>query len=322
MKSILKKLTIAIPTYNREEQLKNQLLRLSSQNLSRVVEILVIDNNSNYDVTKLILSLNCDKIRLIKNNLNVGMSTNLQTPFLHVNSGWLWLLSDDDIVLENSIDIIINEIQSSNEKVSWIKFNINPKQRFENIFTQNLEEFIDYYFSLDGPLKRGDLVFYSNNVFNIDILKKYITKSFECSYTYIGYLFPALHALNDSNGTTIFCDSNIVCYSPPSDGGYSYNKVGLGLSTVSHHNFNLSKNYKNKLNNLLLSIPYQWFILSFLKGGYFDKQAFNLINKNGYSIFLPFKDKIIIRLFKIYFSFFSSSFLNKLILKLFNIKNR
>lgn len=44
------KLTIGIPTYNREKQLENQLKNILKQDLSGLEEILIIDNNSDYDV--------------------------------------------------------------------------------------------------------------------------------------------------------------------------------------------------------------------------------------------------------------------------------
>ena len=63
----MKELSIGIPTYNRENRLKKQLQSLLNQDLSEIEEIIVVDNNSNYNIKKFIESLNSDKIKLIIN---------------------------------------------------------------------------------------------------------------------------------------------------------------------------------------------------------------------------------------------------------------
>jgi len=100
------KITIGIPTYNRENQLRNQLQCKIKQDLTFVEEIIIVDNHSNYDIVNSISELNCTKLRLITNPFNIKMATNMEMPFLYCKTEWLWLLSDDDEVLPDSINTI------------------------------------------------------------------------------------------------------------------------------------------------------------------------------------------------------------------------
>ncbi len=49
---ITENLTIVIPTYNRKERLILQLKSIIKQDLSGVSKILIIDNNSDYNISK------------------------------------------------------------------------------------------------------------------------------------------------------------------------------------------------------------------------------------------------------------------------------
>ena len=64
------KLSICIPTYNREEQLPNCLnsIYLASKNSRLKFEVCVSDNNSNYNIKKIINKFK--KKILIKTNIN------------------------------------------------------------------------------------------------------------------------------------------------------------------------------------------------------------------------------------------------------------
>ena len=142
-----KMITIGIPTYNRERQLRHQLKSIFEQDLTCVQEVLIIDNDSNYDINKLINEFDNEKIRLLRHPFNIKMATNMEMPFLFCKTKWLWLLSDDDEVLSNSIETIIQEISSCSPQTGMIKFSIDkPMSIQKNHEVITLEEFIDFYY--------------------------------------------------------------------------------------------------------------------------------------------------------------------------------
>ena len=70
-----KLLTIAIPTYNRPEKLKDQVSLLLKQ-VTDQVEILILDNCSSYNIYQLFSKEERQRIHIVTHKVNVGMPTN------------------------------------------------------------------------------------------------------------------------------------------------------------------------------------------------------------------------------------------------------
>ena len=292
----MKELSIGIPTYNRQKQLKKQLKSLLAQDLSEIEEIIVIDNNSNYDINKLIDSLNSNKIKLITNLINQGMSINVLNPFLYCKTKWLWLLSDDDLTLKNSVKNILESIRKSTYNTGLIQFSLFENQ--ESFYAKNLNQYIDYYFN-ESEIRKGEIVFLSTKVFNVEILKKYLAKGFEYSYTYIGFLIPIFIALNEQKISVFFNSNKIVDYLSPEGEGWNFDKVGKGLSTLSHLDIDLNKKYKKKMLEVFMPISYIE-MYKFYLSNRDVKNALNydIIYHNSYKFYLNIFQKSIYQIFK------------------------
>lgn len=305
----MKKLTIAIPTYNRSQELNNQLKALVKQNLSEVEEIIIIDNNSNYDILNLIKKFNNEKIKIIKNTINVTMSLNMVFPFLYCKTEWLWLISDDDEVTQNSIQNIIYEIKNSHDKTGLIKFSIENSNFIQKKYiAKNLKNLIDYYYN-DTPIRRGDLVFISTNVYNIKNIHSFLPYAYEFSYTYIGYLIPIFKALEKEEIFVQFSNLKIVKYMPPRKKPYSFGIVGKGLSTLSHIPLELNRKDRKKFLNITMSITHDKLILNYIQGKkIYDIRDLEIIYNNIYKYYITYKDKIIVKtfIFLMKFSFFET----------------
>jgi len=291
---MVQRLSVGIPTYNRREQLRNQLQSLFRQDLSKVFEIIIVDNHSDYDIQSVINEFDSTKIRLIINPFNIKMATNMMSPFLYCQTEWLWLLADDDETLENSIEHILTETENSEPGTGMIKFSIGRHGSIQKDKTvKNLDEYIDYYYN-ETIIRRGDLVFISTNVYNINRLRDYLGYGFEFSYTYIGFLIPVIIGLNDKKLSVTFSSKPIVKYIAPRE-GWSLGTVGKGLSTLSHLPLNLSKEYKKKFLDCTMSIEYIHLIRAYLNSDKINyHQDFRIIYNNIYRYYLPFKSKIIV----------------------------
>lgn len=308
----MRKISIGIPTFNREKQLENQINKILNQDLTNIEEIIVLDNNSDYDVESLISQFDCSKIRLEKNAFNIKMATNMQMPFLFCKTEWLWLLSDDDEVHPDSISIIVNEVNNCIDDIGMIKFSIDRLGSKQKEFdVSSLEEFIDYYYN-EKKIRRGELVFISTNVYNIHNLRKFLGTAFEYSYTYIGFLIPILFALNQHDLTVKFSSRPIVKYLPPREGNYSFATVGMGLSTLSHIPLNLSKNYWRKFLNITMSISHSTMIRWSLEHN--STKELKITYNNIYRYYIPLKEKVIVHIF---LSLMSNDLTKKLILDIY-----
>lgn len=130
-----KLLTIALPTYSRPDKLQKQI-RLLLPQLTREVEILVLDNDSPYDVNQLFTENENEKITIRKNKINVGMPSNYIRCLEYADGDWVWTLSDDDPVLPNAIQSILSVIQKMPDAIS-----ICMNTPFD-LESRNLEEFV------------------------------------------------------------------------------------------------------------------------------------------------------------------------------------
>lgn len=112
-------LSICIPTFNRYEYLISQLNTVASlvrKTSAFDLEIIVVDNCSDdvsyRNLNDFIQELSI-KCRVYKNSQNIGLSKNLIKCMEYASGDFVWILSDDDIVLVESLDFLIDSFLSS-----------------------------------------------------------------------------------------------------------------------------------------------------------------------------------------------------------------
>lgn len=103
------KLTIAIPTYNRANKLKECIKRVINYSKDKEVEIFVSDNASSDNTTEVVMDLqkNYPNIMYFRNDKNLGFDGNFLNCFERAKGEYLWLLSDDDILLPGAIETVL-----------------------------------------------------------------------------------------------------------------------------------------------------------------------------------------------------------------------
>lgn len=114
-------ISVAIPTYNRAGILEKLLQRLvlQTENLQEVIEICV-SNNGSQDNTAQIISDFVKKypnlIRARQNDTNLGFDENIVKVIEMSKGEFIWLLGDDDIIVDDGILKVINFIKSYADK--------------------------------------------------------------------------------------------------------------------------------------------------------------------------------------------------------------
>lgn len=112
------KLSICIPTYNREKFLKELLdsIIIQIDNRNKInIEICISDNNSIDGTEKLIkeyIKKNKVKIRYHKNPKNMGADFNYLKCVEIATGEYCWLIGSDDILIENSINKVLFQINN------------------------------------------------------------------------------------------------------------------------------------------------------------------------------------------------------------------
>jgi glycosyltransferase involved in cell wall biosynthesis len=102
----MEKVSIIIPTYNRKKLVRNAIKSALMQTYP-TTEIIVIDDNSGYDIYKVLEEFK-GKIRIIKNEKNIGPLKTLNKGIKESNGDYITILNDDDIFHPKKIERQIN----------------------------------------------------------------------------------------------------------------------------------------------------------------------------------------------------------------------
>lgn len=139
-----KLLTIGIPTYNRKDQILKQVNIfcnfIEKNSLAEVLELLVIDNNSDFDIYH-IFEKHLDRygnfLKISKNKNNIGMTKNIIKTILLSEGKYYYFIGDDDKVNLDSLIKGVNLLRDNQNLAEVIIFGLNKfigyKQLFQNI---------------------------------------------------------------------------------------------------------------------------------------------------------------------------------------------
>lgn len=127
MKRQHKLLTIAIPTYNRIDQIKAQVKLLIPQ-LTDEVCLLVIDNHSDIPTEEHFTKKELEYFSIVRNNANRGAIGNWIACFDNCDTSWLWSVSDDDQLVTNAVSKVLELIKQNQDSV-FINISTNKKDK-------------------------------------------------------------------------------------------------------------------------------------------------------------------------------------------------
>ncbi len=109
-------LTIAIPTYNRSSMLGHLLQNLKDQVTNEPSVELLISNNASTDDTKEVIEQLCRDglvARCIHNETNIGADGNFLQCFEQATGKYLWIFSDDDVIVPGGVKKILAQISEA-----------------------------------------------------------------------------------------------------------------------------------------------------------------------------------------------------------------
>jgi glycosyltransferase involved in cell wall biosynthesis len=112
------RLSVCISTYNRSHRLALSLARVVAEAATHgdAVEVLVVDNTSTDD-TQTVAEAFAQKfpIRYVRNPENVGMLGNLGVTATLARGDFVWIIGDDDLVVDRGIDRVMDAIRRQPE---------------------------------------------------------------------------------------------------------------------------------------------------------------------------------------------------------------
>lgn len=159
-------LTIAIPTFNRNEILCKNISKLLPQ-ITGDCRLVILDNASHIpvqDTLNGILNEYPDiDVRIIRNRVNLGMTANILKCFEECKDPWLWVLGDDDEVHEGAVETILNDInKNADSHFITYAWDEDTLRREKEVITSGLDSFLDTFETF------GAVLFLSTSVYNIN----------------------------------------------------------------------------------------------------------------------------------------------------------
>ena len=234
-------LTIVIPTYNREKQLQRLLKSIERQNAIEKYYIVILNNHSNYDVEGSVKNTFpndfINNIEIYNRPYNAGGDYNISSAFLFAKTDYLWIIGDDDEVLDGCFDVIGNDIIKYPE-IPYFKYHIENHSTYkEDVLISNIGQFKQL--SKKKYFSAGDIIFLSNNIYNLKKVGDYISSSLYYSYCSIPHSLPMLRCLIDET-PFLLSHQEIIRYYAPEGDHWNFIKIVTSLSTV------LDINYKGR----------------------------------------------------------------------------
>ncbi len=294
-------LTVLIPTYNRKERLKQTLDCLGKQ-YNNHFHLVILDNCSNYSVPDLLVTADQDlrtRTRVICRPYNVGSSANITMILLECQSKWAWLLGDDDYPLPEAVDIIYANMSPS---IGAMHFSVLNMQRYlhSDCTVSTLDQFIELYESWlhdKHPIinLQGDLIFMSNKVYNMDIVRPYVGMSIEYSYSKIGQLIPIFRMLEEKTGEFLISDVEIVKSLIAANDHWNIQKILYGMTSFTYIPFpGLDKRQRIRLNDVVM-FKYTYVLKNYILDGQSNWQYVDTLYHTIYKRILPVSSRIIFR---------------------------
>lgn len=203
-------LTIAIPTYNRPEQIQTQIRNILPQ-LNNEIILKVYDNSSELPVETLFTKDELSLFIIVRNRINIGGDLNIFKCFENCQTKWLWTLGDDDYIRVDAVETVLTYINKYSE-AQWINFNHTC-----NCELKNISAFLS---SINNHASYGDLFWISKCVYNISILSEYRYLQYKNISAMIGQVVPLIkYAIDQQNILYIRTNASVLNETTP--GGWS-----------------------------------------------------------------------------------------------------
>ncbi len=192
----MKKITFAIPTRNRRENLKKNLVRLAPL-LDEHCVLFIIDNGSNYPVAEAISEALPEtysfELIVVINKTNLGAVTNVLRCFELCNTEWIYLVGDSKLV-SNTIVLQLREDIKKHKQAAFINYYYADKQhsqRTNTVITKGIYEFIYNMGSF------GNLILIGNSLYNVKRLIANLPQAYMYGSSHAAHISLVITSIKD-----------------------------------------------------------------------------------------------------------------------------
>jgi len=279
-------LSICIPTYNREKYLKECIDSIVNQDWfnEKEIEIIISDNASTDNTEEVVQSFitKYKNIYYYKNKVNLWMVKNITMIVEYSKWKYSWILSDDDLLCNNILNIIINNLTKQLNKIyilNYSSFDTKTNKKIsknimklkKNINLKNEKSFSDFIIKNWNNVDTWILHFISNKIFLKEIfhwktIKHEILNS-KIKYEY-KYAFPfTMILINDLINTWCFIISNDIIKARIWNISWNYTNV-LSYKYYLYKYIYINSNYKKFkffIITIYVKVFFHYYIIFILK---------------------------------------------------------
>lgn len=128
-------ISVCLASYNGERYIERQIESILLQ-LSLCDELVISDDNSTDNTLSIVENIRDRRIKIIRNNINVGYTKNFERALMHSIGDYIFLSDQDDVWLPNKVEIVMQDLQDvefvvSNAKIVDANLNIIHQSHFD-----------------------------------------------------------------------------------------------------------------------------------------------------------------------------------------------
>jgi glycosyltransferase involved in cell wall biosynthesis len=222
------KLTVAIPTYNRNKIL-NQTLAMLLPQLTVDCKLLIIDNCSDVPIVSTLQDLLAKfpgvRARIIRNRVNIGACANVLRCFELCETEWLWILCDAYQIRPEAVRTALDSVSEHNNCL-YINFKHPAITRAQTRIGYGIKGFVELMDNFGMALMTSTCVFRASE------LLKYLPQGFHFAHTLSPHLVLLLCALADNRPVCYSKEEIVVSKGPVGDNNWSIMLYLLTLGLV------------------------------------------------------------------------------------------
>lgn len=309
-------LTIAIPTYNREnyldlclQKIREEAARLREDSYG-LVKILVSDNHSPDNTQNIVAKhkeLAPGMIESIRNVKNIGPDNNIVQCYAHPTTPYVWVFGDDDVILEGGLQQVLDALITKDIDLLFVN-----SYAFDNDYLE--KKYSHYHVPLAvmdafAFAKRTNvlLTFLSTTIMRSGSGAQFRAELKDTSMIQLSWIYPLL------NGGEKFgvIENYIVAAKAANSGGYGLVEVfGKNLDTIGKRILVERAEIAKIIQNSVIVNFFPFYIIDMKKGrGNFSKENMGpalraLFKKNWrYYLFIVPMLQLPMTLAKAYFLF-------------------
>jgi glycosyltransferase involved in cell wall biosynthesis len=245
------KLSVCIPTYNRNEILL-QSLRLLLPQLTPACRLLILDNCSPTPVAETLKELWPQYLgvnyEIRRNRVNVGGNANIMRCFEQCETDWLWVLGDDDPPKPDAIATIFRYVDVYPDTL-FFSFLFGGEARRQPILTKGLEEFVYRMDSFSG------ILFLSASLYKVSAIQQNLKVGYTYTYSTAPHIATLLMSLGDT-GACCLSGEDIVDQGPPRPSADQWSLIHNCLAIMTLLDLPLTPELRRELaSQVLKTLP-------------------------------------------------------------------